>query len=186
MRDKHRTVLEIKITFLHVVVFLSAVILIGIFLFYLGYQAGKTAAMAPAGAKVTSSSEHIPLEEEQVFEKPSAIKKEMDLHGQAEPAAAETRSESTQTRKVKPRQVERDSYYAVQVGAFENHAEAKSYSDLFISNNFPTEIQRVVVHEKTMYRVLVGRFDAKQAAQDAKDRMEKIAGRTGFFLRRMP
>ncbi|HDP95572.1 MAG TPA: SPOR domain-containing protein [Candidatus Aminicenantes bacterium] len=186
MRDKHRTVLEIKITFVHVVVFLSAVILIGIFLFYLGYQAGKAAAMTPAGAKVTSSSEHIPLEEERVSEKPSAIRQEMDIHGRADTAAAEPGSEPASARKVKPRQVERDSYYAVQVGAFENHAEAKSYSDLFINNNFPTEIQRVVVHEKTMYRVLVGRFDSKQEAQDGKERMQKIAGRTGFFLRRMP
>ncbi|MDY0296118.1 MAG: SPOR domain-containing protein [Acidobacteriota bacterium] len=186
MRDKNRTVLEIKITFLHVVVFLSAVILIGIFLFYLGYQAGKTAAAAPPGARVTTAGEHIPLEQEIVSEKPSAIKDEIDIHGRGDAAVTEPVPDSQPARKVKPRPVERDSYYAVQVGAFENHAEAKSYSDLFINNNFPTEIQRVVVNEKTMYRVLVGRFDSKEEAQSAKSRMEKLAGRSGFFLRRMP
>ena len=186
MRDKRRTVLEIKITFLHVVVFLSAVILIGIFLFYLGYQAGKTAALTPAGARVTTQSEHIPLDEKAVSETPNAIQAEMDLHGKSDAATPAARTESPPVRKVKPRPVERDTYYAVQVAAFENHAEAKSYSDMFIRHNYPTEIQRVVVQSKTMYRVLVGRFDSRQAAQDAKEKMEKLAGRTGFFLRRMP
>ena len=186
MRDKRRTVLEIKITFLHVVVFLSAVILIGIFLFYLGYQAGKTAAMAPEGARVTTSSEHIPLEgNDKPAGKPGAIQAEMDLHGESSnPPAA--RSESPPPKKVKPRPVERDAYYAVQVAAFENHAEAKSYSDLFSRHNYPTEIQRVAVRNKTMYRVLVGRYETREAAKTAKGGMEKLAGRSGFFLRRMP
>jgi|GEM_PF-5049278 len=36
-----KTYFEFKITFLHIVVFLVAVIAIGIFLFYMGYQAGQ-------------------------------------------------------------------------------------------------------------------------------------------------
>ena len=36
-----KTYFEFKITFLHIVVFLIAVISIGIFLFYMGYKAGQ-------------------------------------------------------------------------------------------------------------------------------------------------
>ena len=39
-----KTYFEIKITFMHIVVFLVAVIAIGIFLFYMGYQAGQRRA----------------------------------------------------------------------------------------------------------------------------------------------
>ena len=39
-----KTYFEIKITFVHIVVFLIAVIAIGIFLFYMGYQAGQRRA----------------------------------------------------------------------------------------------------------------------------------------------
>ncbi len=41
--EVEKSYLEIKITFIHIVVLLVGVILIGVFLFYLGYQSGKSA-----------------------------------------------------------------------------------------------------------------------------------------------
>lgn len=42
MDDTEKSYLEIKVTFHHILILLVGVILIGSFLFYLGYQAGKT------------------------------------------------------------------------------------------------------------------------------------------------
>ena len=44
-----KTYFDIRVTFVHVVVFLIAVIAIGIFLFYMGYQAGQRMGGQPAG-----------------------------------------------------------------------------------------------------------------------------------------
>ena len=43
MNNLEKSYLEIKVTFLHIVILLIGVVLIGIFLFYMGYQAGKSA-----------------------------------------------------------------------------------------------------------------------------------------------
>ncbi len=42
MNNMEKSYLEIKVTLLHVMIMLAGVIVIGIFLFYLGYQAGKS------------------------------------------------------------------------------------------------------------------------------------------------
>ena len=44
-----KTYFDIRVTFVHVVIFLIAVIAIGIFLFYMGYQAGHRLGDQPAG-----------------------------------------------------------------------------------------------------------------------------------------
>jgi hypothetical protein len=44
-----KTYFDIRVTFIHVVIFLIAVIAIGIFLFYMGYQAGHRLGDQPAG-----------------------------------------------------------------------------------------------------------------------------------------
>ncbi len=186
MRDNRRSYLEIKITFIHVVVFLAAVILIGIFLFYLGFQAGKSSLSAPEST-LAETSEQVRVDDTSIKPSKSAIQDEMNLH-EGEPVAqpGKSNTQPPKARKVKARSVQRDTYFAVQVAAFENHAEAKSYSDLFIRNNHPTEIHSVVVGGKTMYRVLVGRYQTRTDAGDALGNLEKLAGRKGFFIRRMP
>ena len=42
--EVEKSYIEIKVTFIHIVVLLVGVIIIGIFLFYLGFQAGKSSA----------------------------------------------------------------------------------------------------------------------------------------------
>ena len=186
MRDNRRSYLEIKITFIHVVVFLAAVILIGIFLFYLGFQAGKSSVSAPESA-MAETREQVRVDETSIKPSKSAIQDEMNLHeGEPETRSVKTPAQTPKARKVKARSIQRATYFTVQVAAFENHAEAKSYSDLFNRNNHPTEIHSVVVGGKTMYRVLVGRYQTRADAGDAQGTLEKLAGRKGFFIRRMP
>lgn len=72
MDDMEKSYLEIKVTFHHILILLVGVILIGSFLFYLGYQAGKTAEKSQEQKTLLAKEESKSKEIESL----SAIKKE--------------------------------------------------------------------------------------------------------------
>jgi hypothetical protein len=100
-----KTYFDIRVTFVHVVVFLIAVIAIGIFLFYMGYQAGHRLADQPAGIETADKPIDPALDNQEkidiVDEKPvhsakQSIPAEMKLHEtqkpeELPPAASATR-----------------------------------------------------------------------------------------------
>jgi len=62
--DNEKSYVEIKVSFVHIIVLLGGVLLIGIFLFYLGYQAGKSAAgneLNPNEASAKQKAEELNL-----------------------------------------------------------------------------------------------------------------------------
>lgn len=196
MRDRQsdKSYLEIKVTFIHVVILLVAVIGIGFFLFYLGYQAGKSAGgdrlSTEALRQGAGTVEEIKITDDAQSQKPSeqdpSINREIELH--QKPDSRQGRSGQNRDKpgeKIKAKPLTRESYYVVQVGAFENHAEARSYSDKFIKWRYPAEIQRVTVNDKIMFRVLVGRYSSRNTAKAAVPALEKLAKRTGFFVRKL-
>lgn len=72
MDDMEKSYLEIKVTFHHILILLVGVILIGSFLFYLGYQAGKTSVKGQEQKTLLAKEESKSKEIESL----SAIKKE--------------------------------------------------------------------------------------------------------------
>lgn len=203
--DSEKSYLEIKVTFVHIIVLLVAVIGIGIFLFYLGFQAGKSSLSDRISSdelrKGVNNTQEIKIADDLSQTSPKAqgkengIDQEMRLHQQPahqekaaevkEPTPKKEIAASTPPKVIATRPASRDPYYVVQVGAFENHQEAKSYSDKFSKMRYPTEIQKTIVRNVVMFRVLVGNYTSKDLANREVKTLERLAGRTGFFVKRM-
>jgi len=169
-----KTYFDIRVTFVHVVVFLVAVIAIGIFLFYMGYQAGHRLADQPAGIENADKPIDPALDSQEkidvVDEKPikaaaKSIPEEMKLH-------------EKQTPEELPPAAGRSAFanenYTIQVGAFADFANAQKYSEKFARLGYQTEIIVETVNSKKLHTVRVGSFVSLGEAQKEKDRLEGL------------
>ena len=169
MVDSNRSYLEIKVTFIHIFILLIAVILIGVFLFYLGFQAGKSSIRNQFAASSISNNsegtEKIELTDSGPGEKKtngdSTIDTEMKLHDQSK------------LEKVKTKPAKKESYYTIQVGAYADFANARAESDKFSRQGYHTEILSMVQKNKKLFRVRVGKFKTLKKARKEKDKLEK-------------
>ncbi len=175
MKNMEKSYLEIKVTFQHILILLAGVILIGSFLFYLGYQAGQSSGKKSArqtqpakgensqAIEITSEKDPDKIDEVQ---EPS-INEEIKLHRQP------GKKGGLKTGKL----LKREPYYTIQVGAFENHSLAKKYSVKFSRAGYPTAISQAVVRGKTWYRVRIGNFKTRTDAVKEKKKLEKVENR---------
>ncbi len=170
-----KTYFDVRVTFIHVVVFLVAMIAIGIFLFYLGYQAGHRLADPPAGMAVAdpaiepaseSRKDVIPANEKPLAAVTQSIPSEMELH--------EKKQVQEKTDPAANKGFISDRNYAIQVGAFDNFANAQNYSERFARLGYQTEIIAETVKEKKLYTVRVGNFVSLEEAQKEKARLESL------------
>jgi len=175
-----KTYFDIRVTFVHVVIFLIAVIAIGIFLFYMGYQAGHRLGDQTAGiVDATGQTEPAAVDPEKinmvddkpiktVSDKtisPQSIPAEMKLHekqlpGELPPAARKG--------------VFPDQNYSIQVGAFADFVNAQKYSEKFAKLGYQTEIIVESINQKKLHTVRVGSFASLADAQKEKDRLEGL------------
>lgn len=177
-----KTYFEFKITFLHIVIFLVAVIAIGVFLFYMGYQAGQRRSDPRTLLANQQGEEEGVGELEVVDETPPpapkaaaagrAITAEMKLHeeppAQSEAAPAGTPArESSSAPAAKP---PAEANYTVQVGAFADFANAQKCSLRFTGLGYPTAI--VTDNQKKLHTVQVGSFATLEEAQKEKAALE--------------
>lgn len=174
-----KTYFEFKITFLHIVVFLVAVIAIGIFLFYMGYQAGqrrsdpRTAIANEQGREdAAGSGELSVVDEPPVRSAPArpaprqSIPAEIKLHEEqgtlktpaAEPPPAPAKSPAAETN------------YTIQVGAFADFANAQRCSRRYTGLGYPTAI--ITDNQKKLHTVQVGSFASLAEAQKEKISLE--------------
>lgn len=170
---------EIKVTFVHIVVLLIAVVLIGILLFYMGYQAGhrtergstaEKTAQIPAGAAAKEEELKIVDEKPLPFPKTNAetnqsISDEMKVHQQKTQDEKEIAPKSTAG--IQP-------FYVIQVGAFFSFGNAKVYSEKFRKKGYQTEI--ITPDPKSpnkLFRVRVGHFSSLEDAKKEKEKLEK-------------
>lgn len=170
MAEPEKSYLEIKITFIHILVMLVAVILIGIFLFYLGLQAGKSsmknqfAGLNPE--KDPEQTEKIELPEQPAASRSpvsgSSIDSEMKLH-----------TAPDDSERIRAKSIQRESYYTIQVGAYADFANAKQESEKFSKLGYQTEILSTVLKNQKLFRVRVGKFNTLEDAQKTKERLEK-------------
>ena len=164
-----KSYLEIRVTFIHIFILLIAVILIGVFLFYLGFQAGKSSIKnqfaTSSITKNTGRTEKIELQEETVprvrKSSGSAIDNELKLH------------KKPVEKKVTVKPLKKESYYSIQVGAYAEYSNAKKESDKFSQMGYQTEILSIIQKKKKLYRVRVGRFNTPEDARKEKIKLEK-------------
>jgi cell division septation protein DedD len=181
MNNPEKSYLEIKVTLLHIVILLAGVIIIGVFLFYLGYQAGKSSLnprmvqtqLTENGNETkeisildeTGESGKEPVKEK---EQKTSINEEMKLHQQP----VKKRTEKPET--IQRRTLRKETYYSIQVGAFSSFTNAKNYSEKFRKLGYPAEVLASTLKDKTLYRVRVGRFTNKAAADKEMTKLEKM------------
>jgi cell division protein FtsN len=169
MAGSDKSYLEIKVTFIHILVLLVAVILIGIFLFYLGFQAGKSSMRNQfansSTIKDSNATEKIELQENPVDSAGSGdhstIDNEMKLH--TSPGAE----------KIPVKPVQKESYDSIQVGAYANFSNARQESEKFSKLGYQTEILSTILNNQKLFRVRVGKFNTLEQAENAKRRLEK-------------
>jgi cell division septation protein DedD len=175
-----KTYFEFKITFLHIVVFLIAVIAIGIFLFYMGYQAGqrRTDPRTAIANEMSTADAASPEELRIVEEKPlktspgkvdagKSIPEEMKLHQeQVKKAAPPPVSPAIQKKPAA------EVSYTIQVGAFADFANAQKCSRKFTNLGYPTAI--ITDNQKKLHTVQVGIFVSLAEAQKEKAKLESL------------
>ncbi|MBN2346284.1 MAG: SPOR domain-containing protein [Candidatus Aminicenantes bacterium] len=165
-----RTYFEFKITFVHIVVFLVAVMAIGIFLFYMGYKAGQrrsdprtviaNEADLPAAGGELQVVDEKPLK---TAEPGRSIPREMQLH--QEQARKEVPAPEPKPAEVQVR-------YTIQVGAFAEFANAQRCSRKFTSLGYQAAI--ITDNQKKLHTVQVGNFASLAEAQAEKTKLESL------------
>jgi cell division protein FtsN len=180
-----KTYFEIKITFVHIVVFLIAVIAIGIFLFYMGYQAGqrrgdpRTAIANEQAAADAAGPEELRIVDEKPIQTVPAktgtkktIPEEMKLHQElaekGPPALPQKKSGF-------------EANYTIQVGAFADFANAQKCSKKFTSLGYQAAI--ITDNQKKLHTVQVGSFATLADAQAEKAKLESLE-KTKFTIKK--
>jgi cell division septation protein DedD len=169
--------LEVKVSFIHIVVMLVGVIVVGVFLFYLGYQAGKSSAQneirKSEDIKGTEKSEEIRLADgKDKKEKMAQARKPEDPSISEEIKLHQLPAQDNEQIQAKP--VQRESYWTVQVGAFSDYANAKNYAAKFQEMGYPAEINTIVKDNAKLHRVRVGNFKSRSEAREAKQKLEQM------------
>jgi cell division septation protein DedD len=172
-----RTYFEFKITFLHIVVFLIAIIAIGIFLFYMGYKAGQRLAdprTAIANEQIQEEDTVGSKEMQIVEEKPIRTTVEKNSPGQSIPEEMKLHKE--QIKKEEPPVIPTSSVaepnYTIQVGAFADFANAQKCSRKFTNLGYQTAI--ITDNQKKLHTVQVGNFVSLADAQKEKVKLESL------------
>ena len=182
--SENKSYLEIKVTFTHIVILLIAVIMIGVFLFYIGFNAGKNENIRnkPFGdvSAISGKSDEIILTEkndrggEELNVEEPDIKKELGLFDKTEkkrpPENRKKVKETIKLTKVKTR----SSYYSIQVGSFRSHLLAKNYAKKFALMGYQTDISQFQLGDNLWFRVKVGNFKTLSSANKEKSKLEKM------------
>lgn len=180
--EVEKSYIEIKVTFIHIVVLLVGVILIGIFLFYLGYQAGKSSArdqiLQAELPETPGKTEEIQLldQENKASGKKSkgkepSISDEIKLH---QLPSTPTSPSGKKNERIKAKPFKKERYFTVQVGAFAEYANAKNYAAKFAKLGYPTEINTIVRDNQKLHRVRVGNFKTRAEAKQDQRKLERM------------
>lgn len=170
---------EIKVTFVHIVVLLIAVVLLGILLFYMGYQAGHRTEKGAAVEKAASTPAGDAAKEEElkiVDEKPLPLPKTNAEPNQSISDEMNVHQQKIQDKKeIEPKRAAGDQpFYVIQVGAFFSFENAKVYSEKFKKKGYQTEIVTPDPKEThKLFRVRVGHFLSLENAKAEKEKLEK-------------
>ncbi len=187
---------EIKVSFIHIVVLLVGVIIIGSFLFYLGYNAGKSSARGgitqsdtdnppentddirlPMDVSTPQSQPDKQNEPAKKEENPS-ISEEIKMHQlPAVDNTAQEQKKKEEKPKTTPPVESKGALWSVQVGAFADQSNAQNYAERFEKAGYFTRIDTIDRGKKKLFRVIVGRFKNKEKARAEQVKLEKMENR---------
>jgi cell division protein FtsN len=175
-----KSYLEIKVRFIHIVILLAGVSVIGILLFYIGFQAGKSSARirgaTPQINRQAKTAANKKDRVEIIQDKPvrkqekSSINKELNLH---KPKTAQEPSQGKE-QKITGKPVKSESYYSIQVGSFTQFANAQKYSAKFSKLGYQSEILTTIKQNRKTFRVRIGRFKDLETAKNKKKILERM------------
>ncbi len=181
--NDNKSYLEIKVTFTHIMILLVAVILIGIFLFYIGFNAGKNENIRDKTVSdintVSGKSDEVILngredKKTEKIEEPD-IKKELGMFDNVPKNNEKKENVNNVIEPVKIRSAEtKSSYYSIQVGSFKSHMLAKNYAKKFTAMGFQTDISQFQSSNNLWFRVKVGNFKTLGEANREKAKLEKM------------
>ena len=179
---ENKSYLDIKVTFTHIIILLIAVIMIGIFLFYIGFNAGKNEKIINKPFQDVSVSSG--KSDELIFNKKEDIvsgidgKNETDINkelGLFENVKKRPESIDPEPETIKaPRTMVRDTYYSIQVGSFKSHTLAKNYAKRFTVMGYQTDISQFHSGNDLWFRVKVGNFKTLKQANIEKVKLENM------------
>ncbi len=162
---------------MHIVVFLVAIIAIGIFLFYMGYKAGQRRTdprTAIANEQIQEEDTAISKELQIIDEKP--IKTTAEKTGPGKSIPEEMKLHQEQVKKEEPPMIPESSAaepsYTIQVGAFADFANAQKCSRKFTNLGYQTAI--ITDNQKKLHTVQVGNFVSLADAQKEKTKLESL------------
>lgn len=168
---------EIRITFLHIAVFLCSILIIAVLLFVLGYRAGKASMNDSDWSRAALESEALVDMGTPVSTSPAGresseghLQEELSMHGLQE--NVEPKREARPEPEVK-KPAESGIVFQVQVGAFANYANARQYAERFRKLGYSAEINSTVSGGRDLFRVRVGRFATRAEAQKEREKLEK-------------
>ncbi|TFG79909.1 MAG: SPOR domain-containing protein [Chrysiogenales bacterium] len=174
-----KTYFEIKITFVHIVIFLIAVLGMGIFLFYMGYQAGQRRGNPLTAINSEQNQEEAAVNPEElriVDEKP--IKTAAGNTSAKQTIPEEMKLHQAQKKKEQPpvsqKNIFTDQNYTIQVGAFADFTNAQKCSSRFSSRGYQTAIIVETINRKKLHTVQVGSFATMAEAQKEKTKLESL------------
>jgi len=179
----NKSYLEIRVTFTHIMILLVAVILIGIFLFYIGFNAGKNENIRDKTLSdintVSGKSDEIILngrnnkKTEKIDE--SDIKKELGLFDDVVKKKEDKNKNNKVIAPVKTLTAKaKGSYYSIQVGSFKSHMLAKDYAKKFTMMGYQTDISQFQSPTNLWFRVKVGNFKTSREANTEKAKLERM------------
>jgi cell division septation protein DedD len=178
---------EVKVSFIHIVVMLAGVILIGAILFYLGYQAGKSSTrnelLGPDAITGTGKSEEIQLVDGEDKKKTQQAQKKQDPSISEEIKLHQLPSTEKKKEKIEAKPVQREAYWTVQVGAFSDYTNAKNYSAKFADMGYQTEINTIVRDNIKLHRVRVGNFKTRAEARRERKKLEQMENKKFNIVR---
>lgn len=168
---------EIRITFLHIAVFLCSILLIAVLLFVLGYRAGKASMSAPDWSQAALEKE-ARIDPGRPDSAPPAASEPVEHHLQEELSLHGFQESKEPERKARPepettKAPAGGTVFQVQVGAFANYANARQYAERFRKMGYSAEINSSVSGGRDLFRVRVGRFANRAEAEREKEKLEK-------------
>jgi cell division protein FtsN len=175
---EHSSYVEVKVSFIHIVVLLVGVIVIGSFLFYLGYQAGKASArnelLGSDIIKTADKSEEIQLVDETGGETVKRQAEKQDQPSISEEIKLHQLPAAEKKNQIKARPLKKQPYWVIQVGAFSDYSNAQKYAARFADMGYPTEINTIVKNNTKLHRVRVGNFSSRKLATDEREKLQKM------------
>lgn len=152
---------EVQLSSSSLVFIFIAILILGVVIFLLGVSVGKKQAQILKESEISAEAK-LEETEQPSEEKKDAIQKELAMHQKLK-EEAETK---------KPPEVQGESLYFVQVGAFADKKAASSVADTFKKSGYRAFVLDPLPSDnKPVYRVRIGGFPTREQAEKMRDEL---------------